>query len=174
MPRGGRSDPSRLLTLVILSIVSSFAAIPAAQASDQSACPAGVDLDNASAAAVVACGDVIVPRVSLTSLANGATKSIYVTARGKKVTFITPPPTFEASKASPAELELYGVPAEPSKESPEYSKWKEMIDQGVHFVEPPEHLVQAAGGSVRPTTGSLGTEKPTVWKLAPTRTGVDT
>src|ERR1019366_291578 len=91
----------------------------------------------------------------LTSLANDATKSIYVTAQGKKVTFITPPPTFEASKASPAELELYGVLAEPSKGSPEYPKWKEMIDHGIHFVEPPEHLVQAASGSAQSSTPSL-------------------
>jgi hypothetical protein len=158
MSRGARSGPSRLLALMVLGITGALAPPSAAQASDPNVCPTGVDLFNASAATVGACGDVIVPRVSVTSLTNGATESVYVTAQDKKVTFITPPPTFEASKASPAELELYGVPAEPSKESPEYSKWKEMIDQGIHFVEPPEHLVQAAGESAQPATASLVTE----------------
>ncbi len=77
-----------------------------------------------------------------------------MTAQGKKVTFVTPPPSFEASNASPAELELYGIPAEPSKESPEYPKWKAMIDRGIHFVAPPEHLIQGSNGSVPPAAPS--------------------
>jgi alpha-tubulin suppressor-like RCC1 family protein len=121
-------------------------------------CPAGLDPYTASAETLAACGDRIVPRVSLTSQSNGATESVYVTPQGRKVRFITPPPSFQSSKASPAELELYGIPAEPAKDSPEYPKWKAMIDQNIQAQAPPKHLIQASNGPVEPTELSLAAE----------------
>jgi hypothetical protein len=87
---------------------------------------------------------------------NGATESVYATPTGGgRVSFVTPPPSFDAANASPAELELYGVPAEPAKDSPEYPKWKSMVDGGIHFVAPPEQLVEASDAFSPPPPSSL-------------------
>jgi hypothetical protein len=71
------------------------------------------------------------------------------------MTFVTPPSSFDAAQASPAELKLYGVPAEPAKSSPEYPKWKAMIEGGIHFVAPPQQLVEAPGASAGASAGPM-------------------
>jgi hypothetical protein len=158
MPRGSRLGRNHLLGLIALSLAFGLAQTASARATSMATCPAGLEPYAASAATLAACGDRIVPRVSLTSLSNGATESVYVTPQGRKVRFITPPPSFQSSKASPTELDLYGIPAEPAKDSPEYPKWKAMIDQNIHAQAPPEHLIQASNGPVEPTELSLAAE----------------
>ncbi|MGA8364608.1 MAG: hypothetical protein WB709_08810 [Solirubrobacteraceae bacterium] len=158
MPRGSRLGRNHLLGLIALSLALGLAQTASTQASSMATCPAGLEPYTASAATLAACGDRIVPRTSLTSLSNGATESVYATPQGRKVRFITPPPSFQSSKASPAELELYGIPAEPAKDSPEYPKWKAMIDQNIHAQAPPEHLIQASNGPVESTEPDLAVE----------------
>jgi DNA-binding beta-propeller fold protein YncE len=152
--RWGRE--TTLACVVALGLACGLAQTAPAQANGAEACPAGLNLYAASATALSACGYHAVPRIALTHMPNGATESVYATpAGGGRVSFVTPPPSFDAAKASSAELELYGVPTEPAKDSPEYPKWKSMVEGGIHFVAPPEQLIEAPNAISPPPPPSL-------------------
>jgi DNA-binding beta-propeller fold protein YncE len=77
-----------------------------------------------------------------------------------------PPPSFDAATASPAELRLYGIPPEPAADSPEYPKWKQMIDGPMNWAPAPEALVEVPPvtrretESTSPISGENTTEPP--------------
>jgi hypothetical protein len=138
--------PSRLIGLaaLVLGLSSVFAPPTWGRERPDSAvvCPAGgVNPYAASIPTLEACHDSIIPQTALHQLGNGAIESVYGKP-GSRVRFITPPPSFRASTATRAELELYGIPTEPARTSPEYPKWRAMIAKGVHITLPPPYLVE--------------------------------
>ncbi len=85
----------------------------------------------------------------------GGTEYRYVTPSGRTIALTVPPASFDAATASPQELETFGVPPEPAHDSPEYPKWKSMIEWGIHFVAAPANLLQAT-----PTLAAVGPLAP--------------
>ncbi|MGD1058155.1 MAG: hypothetical protein ABR992_12175 [Solirubrobacteraceae bacterium] len=80
------------------------------------------------------------PERSATRLPYGGTQYNYEEPDGRTMSLTAPPATFDSAKASLAELEAFGVPAEPPTSSPEYVKWKAMVAKGIHFVSAPAAL----------------------------------
>jgi hypothetical protein len=70
---------------------------------------------------------------------------------GTETSVTVPPPSFDSATASPAELQLYGIPPEPAADSPEYPKWKQMIEAPMYWAPAPEALVEVPPVSRRET-----------------------
>ncbi len=113
-----------------------------ARATERSACPMNSDPYHASSTVLQACGTSALPEQSTTKLPYGGTQYNYEQPNGQIVSLTVPPSSFDAAKASPSELETFGIPAEPPASSPEYPKWKAMISNGIHFATPPTVLYE--------------------------------
>ncbi len=99
-------------------------------------------------------------------LPGGGYQSNYVESNGTETSVTVPPPSFDAATASPAELRVYGIPTEPAADSPEYPKWKQMIDGPMNWAPAPEALVEVPpvtrreAGSTSPVSGERTTGSP--------------
>ena len=120
----------------------------------QSPCPQGTSPYSLSAASIKACGLQVVQRHAVVPLSGGGTRSEYVLPNSQVLSFTTPPASFDASKASAAELKQFGVPTEPATNSPEYTKWRAMIDKGITGVAPPSQLIISTPAATQSPGGS--------------------
>lgn len=123
-----------LAVVVALGILATWT--PGASASK---CGAGLTAYKAQANAPSLCGERFLPRTSVGPIGFGGRRYTYSAPSGS-VSFISPPSTFNSRTASPRELAEFGIPAEPSRTSPEYPKWRAMIEGGIHFATPPTAL----------------------------------
>lgn len=94
-----------------------------------------------SPAKLAECGDSEYGPSSVSAMPHGGMESHYTMAHGEVVTFITPPESFDAATASPAELEEYGIPTAPPAGSPEYALWRQMVDN-LPYEPPPEAVIE--------------------------------
>ncbi len=99
------------------------------------------------------CGSRFLPQTSVRQGTFGSKITTYATGSGETLSFITAPSKFDSAHASPAELEAYGVPPEPPHTSPEYVKWRAMIDNGIVFEPLPS--VVPVGTQSTTASGSL-------------------
>lgn len=148
LPRGKRD------MFCVLIIVAALSCTTPVITSASAACPVGVSPYSLSRTALSSCGDHLLPRKSTTSLPGGGYQANYVESDGKETSVTVPPPTFNAATASPAERQLYGIPREPPASSPEYPKWKQMVDGPIHFSPAPEDLVEVPPVTRRSTEPS--------------------
>jgi alpha-tubulin suppressor-like RCC1 family protein len=124
----------------ILVVLAGYLALAVPPAFAQSPCPAGVSPYALPSASDRACGIQLIPRHAVTPLPGGGERTEYLLPSGEIILSTTPPPSFDAAAASPAELQEYGIPSEPAATSPEYPQWRAMIENGIHGVEPPAEL----------------------------------
>lgn len=173
-----RAHARRLTCLVGASVIATLCAPSAAPAAET--CPANSDPYHASKQVLEACGVRLLPRSSTTPLPGGGIEANYVQSDGSTISFTQPPSSFDAATASASELALYGVPPKPPAGTSEYSRWAEMVANGIHFVTPPAALAElppkqgpdspgattrsASGQSVRSTVApSATTGRTTNW-----------
>ena len=90
------------------------------------------------AAALTNCGMHVYPLVRTISGPGGAQQYQYDVAGNLTVVSI-PPQGFDFATATSAQLALYGIPAEPSPNSPAHALWTQMIDN-LHFASAPPFL----------------------------------
>jgi Peptidase A4 family len=149
-----------LLTCALLLLGQAW--MSSAEASPRPGCPVGVSPYQSSPTVRAACGDRLMPRKSITSLPGGGQEDNYETPQGIQLSVTVPPASFDAATASAAELTRYGIPEAPPAGSPEYAKWKQMIDEPIHFVTPPSTLVEVPLESSRTEAQSAppGTSSP--------------
>ncbi len=158
--------PTVFVVVTCAALLLGQAWIASAEASSRPACPVGVSPYSLSSEALAACGDHLLPRRSTTTLPGGGSQANYMESNGTETSVTVPPPSFDAATASPAELRLYGIPPEPAADSPEYPKWKQMIDGPMYWAPAPEALVEVPPVSRRetestsPDSGEKTTEPP--------------
>jgi hypothetical protein len=156
--RGCRGGAVWLVLAVLAAVLCCASATPALAIEAHAACPADADPYTATPAVRQACGVRLLPQRATASLPYGGTQYNYEEPNGRTVSLTVPPASFDAATASPHELEVYGVPPEPSPSSPEYPKWKAMIQKGIHFAPAPASLAQAP--HPMPGASPLGTNGP--------------
>jgi len=163
------------MLLGLAGLVSVFiASTPDALAANRAACPVNSDPYRASAEVRQVCGTRGLPERSTTSLPYGGTQYNYEQPNGQIVSLTVPPSSFDASTASPAELETFGIPPEPPVGSSEYPKWKAMIRKGIHFITPPavlyavpeESSTSASEAAIPLLGGSAGLASPSTASTA--------
>jgi hypothetical protein len=113
----------------ILVVLAGYLALAVPPVFAQSSCPAGVTPYALPSASDLACGLQLIPRHAVTSLPGGGKRTEYLLPSGEIISSTTPPPSFDAAAASPVELQEYGIPSEPAATSPEYPKWRAMIEK---------------------------------------------
>jgi sugar lactone lactonase YvrE len=167
IPVGWRISPIHYRVIsFILVVLAGYLALTAPPAFAQSPCPAGVTPYALPSASDRACGLQLIPRSAVTPLPDGGKRTEYLLPNGEITSSTTPPPSFDAAAASPVELQEYGIPPEPAATSPEYPKWRAMIEKGIHGVEPPAELAistpesDAASGTTSPSSASLSSSEP--------------
>jgi hypothetical protein len=159
-----RSRGALVITVVFAAFYCLFP-MPAL-ATPSATCPVRMSPYDLSPEALNACGDHLLPRKSTTPLPGGGYQANYVESNGTETSVTVPPPSFDAATASPAELRLYGIPTEPAVDSPEYPKWKHMIDGPMNWAPAPEALVEVppvtrrATEATAPVLGEKATEPP--------------
>jgi alpha-tubulin suppressor-like RCC1 family protein len=156
--RGCRGGAVWLVLAGLAAVLCCASAAPALAVEEQATCPANAEPYTATPAVRQACGVRLLPQRSTTSLPYGGTQYNYEEPNGRTVSLTVPPASFDAATASPHELEVYGVPPEPSPSSPEYPKWKAMIEKGIDFAPAPARLAQAP--HPMPGASPLGTNGP--------------
>jgi hypothetical protein len=134
--------PTVFVIVTCVALLFGQAWIVSAEASSQPECPVGVSPYGLSPETLEACGDHLLPRKSTTPISGGGYQANYAEPNGTETSVTVPPPSFNAATASPAELRLYGIPPEPPVDSPEYPKWKQMIDGPMDWTPAPEALVE--------------------------------
>jgi sugar lactone lactonase YvrE len=134
--------PTVFIVVTCAALLLGQAWIASAEASSRPGCPQGLSPYQSSPTVLAACGDRLLPRKSITSLPGGGNQDNYETANGTQLSVTVPPASFDATTASAVELKRYGIPEAPPVGSPEYAKWKQMIDEPIHFVTPPSTLVE--------------------------------
>lgn len=87
------------------------------------------------------CGDQTYRLAETESLGDSGGKRYVYDVPGGSVTFLVPPPSFDAAGASASELELYGIPTAPPADSPQYGPWREMIDNYHPETSPSTELI---------------------------------
>ncbi len=146
--------PTVFVVATCAALLLGQAWIASAEASSRPECPVGVSPYGLSSEALAACGDHLLPRRSTTTLPGGGYQANYTESNGTETSVTVPPPSFDAATASPAELRLYGIPPEPAADSPEYPKWKQMIDGPMYWAPAPKALVEVPPVSRRETESS--------------------
>ena len=133
---------SSRLALGVIAAVWCCVCAPTAVGAVPAGCPGGVEPYSAAPAVREACGIHLHQRRSTAKLPYGGTEYNYEEPNGGTVSLTVPPASFDAAKASPSELETFGIPPEPPAGSAEYPLWKGMIEKGIHFLAPPPALAQ--------------------------------
>lgn len=126
-----------LSAVVVLALWIFAGAAPAAASVN---CSSSYDAYTLSSSELAACGDQQYPLASKSAGPSGATDYTF-NLPNETITYVVPPASFDAATASEAVRESYGIPAEPSSNSPEYSPWQEMVSN-LHVLAPPSALVK--------------------------------
>jgi Peptidase A4 family len=166
--RGKHAVPEhfrRVVGLLLLSLSAALTAgapVASATSSLRPGCPLGADPYRSSQAVLTACGDRLLPRKSLRRLPEGGSESTYDMPGGTHLSISIPPSSFDPSTASNAALERYNLPEAPPTGSPEYAKWKQMIDRPLHFATPPSALIEVPAKAVEPGSSLAAPQTPSI------------
>jgi len=104
-------------------------------------------------------------------LTGGGKEYNYQQTNGESFSITVPPASFDSRTATAAELELYGIPTAPPLESPEYPKWKAMIDNGIQSVTPPPFLAEDTAAKLNPSSAPSASQKANVAPFDAATTG---
>lgn len=125
-----------------------------AQAATPSYCEAGRSPYGLTAAQRNECGDGATPLARVEPMSRGGSAYVYENKQtGSTTTFLVPPSGFNAATATSQELELYGIPARPLPDSPDYYNWITMAEH-MQVEPPPTEILTVPHRAAEVVTGN--------------------